>query len=208
MAGDRASRRDLLRYGAGAVGGLAVAGLTGRPSFSVSGALAQDERVEIEYWHINTEAFGGPAVREIVAAFQGQNPSITVAERFQQNAYTGLLENLQTSLAAGNPPDVAQIGYLYLDYVRANFPYTPADELDETFSDGTFLSNFPENVLDLGQPVGVQLGLPYAISNPITYYNADMLAQAGLDPADPPTTWDEWLAVSQTIKERQGKATV
>ncbi|MDP9353988.1 MAG: ABC transporter substrate-binding protein [Chloroflexota bacterium] len=208
MAGIRASRRDLLRYGAGSVSSLAVAGLTGKPSFSVNEALAQDDRVEIEYWHINTEVFGGPAVKEITAAFQAQNPNIAVAERFQQNAYTGLLENLQTSLAAGNPPDIAQIGYLYLDYVKTNFPYTPANELDEALGGGTFLSNFPETVLELGQAGGVQLGLPYAISNPITYYNADMLAQAGIDPADPPTTWDEWLAASQTIKKQQGKATV
>ncbi|PZA07646.1 MULTISPECIES: ABC transporter substrate-binding protein [unclassified Meiothermus] len=164
-------------------------------------SLAQT--VTIQYWHINTESFGLPAVRELIAEFQRRNPTVRVEERFQQNAYTGLLQNLQAALAAGNPPDVAQIGYLYTNYVAENFPFVPLTDLQGKF--GGDLSRFPANVMALGQVGGVQLGMPYALSNIVTYYNADLFRRAGLNPDQPPQTWAEWRAAARQLKERTGK---
>lgn len=161
--------------------------------------------VSIEYWHVNTESFGGPAVRELVANFQKLHPDIAVAERFQPNTYTGLLQNLQTRLAANNPPDVAQIGYLYVDYVAKNFPFVSTTELLERAGDKSFLTAFPPNLLLLGQRDGKQVGMPYALSNIVTYYNADMLKAAGLDPSRPPQTWVDWRFAARKIKSATGK---
>ncbi|MCS7058268.1 MAG: ABC transporter substrate-binding protein, partial [Meiothermus sp.] len=57
--------------------------------------------ITLQYWHINTEAFGLPALRELIRVFEQRNPGIKVEERFHANAYTGLLQNLQAALAAG-----------------------------------------------------------------------------------------------------------
>lgn len=165
------------------------------------GSLAQS--VTIQYWHINTESFGLPAVRELIAEFQKRNPTIRVEERFHQNAYTGLLQNLQAALAAGNPPDVAQIGYLYTNYVAENFPFVPLTDLQDKF--GGDLSRFPANVMALGQVGGVRVGMPYSLSNIVTYYNADLFRRAGLNPDQPPQTWAEWRAAARQLKERTGK---
>jgi multiple sugar transport system substrate-binding protein len=157
--------------------------------------------VPIEYWHVNTESFGGPAVRELVADFNRTHPGIVVSEHFQPNTYTGLLENLQAREAAHNPPDVAQIGYLYVDYVVKNLPFTPAAQLFEP----RFLVNFAPNVLELARRNGTLVGMPYALSNIVTFYNADLLKAAGLDPNHPPRTWDDWRIVAPLIKQRTGK---
>lgn len=168
--------------------------------------LGQDqEPVTIEYWHINIETFGLPAVKEIIERFQEQNPHITVNERFQTNAYAELLERVQTAMAGGNPPDVAQIGYTYLDYVANNFNYVPTEDLVEEFDDEEFMSNFADNIKALGQVGGKQVGMPYALSNIVTYYNADLMTEAGLDPDDPPTTWDGWREAAQAIHDVTGK---
>jgi len=164
--------------------------------------LAQ-QPVTIQYWHINTETFGLPAVRDLIAEFQKRNPNIKVEERFNQNSYTGLLQNLQAALAGGNPPDVTQIGYLYTSYVSENFPYVPLTDLSTKF--GGSLSRFPANVMALGQVDGKQLGMPYALSSIVTYYNADLFKKAGLNPDRPPQTWAEWRAAAQQLKERTGK---
>lgn len=185
-----------------ALAGLGVGGLAGCGGGEQSG---EGGPVEIEYWHINTENFGGPAVRDLVARFQEQNPNITVTERFHENAYTGLLENLQTALASNTPPDVAQIGYLYLDYVANNLPFVPTQELNSNYGEEDFFGNFPDNLLLLGQVNGEQIGMPYSISNILTYYNADMLANAGVDPENPPQTWEEWRTAAEAIRERTGK---
>lgn len=76
----------------------------------------------IEYWHVNSENFGGQTVRDLVQKFNEQHPDIKVVEKFQPNMYLGLMQNLQAALAGGHPPAVAQIGYNYLDYATANLP--------------------------------------------------------------------------------------
>lgn len=203
----RITRREFVRksVGVAALASLGAGGLAGCAGSQQGSANKTQGPVTIEYWHINTEAFGGPAVKDLVSSFQKSNPGITVRERFHPNAYTGLLENLQTSLASKTPPDVAQIGYNYLNYVTSNFPFTPTEELAKNAGDSSFFTNFPDNLLQLGQVNGKQVGMPYALSNIVTYYNADMLKQAGVNPNSPPRTWEEWRQVAPNIKEKTGK---
>lgn len=86
-------------------------------------------------------------------------------ERYQPNAYTGLLQNLQAALAAGNPPDVAQIGYLYTRYVAENLPFVPADELDRRYTGGRVLGRYAPNIRALGLVEGRMVGVPYSSSS-------------------------------------------
>ncbi len=166
-------------------------------------ALAQP--VTIQYWHINTEAFGLPALRELIRRFESQNPNIKVEERFHANAYTGLLQNLQAALAAGNPPDVVQMGYLYTRYAAENFPFVSAEELDRRYTEGRWLKRYPSNIQELGMVDGRMVAVPYSLSNIVTYYNADLFRQAGLDPDRPPDTWEGWRRAAEAIKARTGK---
>ena len=69
---------------------LATAALIGAVS-------AQTPVTTIQYWNINTEAFGAPAVRDLIAKFESKNPGIKIEPR-AQTGYTGLLQN---ALAAG-----------------------------------------------------------------------------------------------------------
>jgi ABC-type glycerol-3-phosphate transport system substrate-binding protein len=130
----------------------------------VAASLALAQPITLQYWHINTEVFGLPALRELIRRFEAQNPGIKVEERYHANAYTGLLQNLQAALAAGNPPDMAQIGYLYTQYVAENFPFIPAEELDKRFSGGRWLRRYAPNIRQLGAVKGRIVGAPYSLS--------------------------------------------
>jgi multiple sugar transport system substrate-binding protein len=183
-----------------------IAGLLVGSALVVSSSLGiAQEPVKIQYWNINTENFGGPAVRELIAKFEAQNPGIKVEPRSFTNAYTGLLQGLQTSLAANDAPDVTQIGYLYTDYVRLNFPFVPVTDLAKKFAGEKFLKQFKSNILEQGQAEGVQVGLPYSLSNTMVYYNADLLKKAGLNPDSPPLNWTGWRTASKLIKAKTGK---
>ena len=161
--------------------------------------------VTISYWNINTENFGGPAVRELISRFEAKNPGIKVESRSFQNAYTGVLQGLQTSIAASDPPDVVQIGYLYTNYVRLNLPFVPTNDLAKKFGGEKFLAQFRANILEQGQAEGVQVGLPYSLSNTMVYYNADLFKKAGLNPDAPPLSWAAWRSAAKLIKIRTGK---
>ncbi|MBE3562252.1 MAG: ABC transporter substrate-binding protein [Hydrogenibacillus schlegelii] len=162
-------------------------------------------KVVIEYWHVNSENFGGPAVRELVERFNRQHDDIQVVEKFQPNMYLGLMQNLQTALAAGQPPAVAQIGYNFLRYAVENFPHLSIEEAASRDPEGQlFLADFLPNILDLGRVDGKLEGMPYSISNAILYYNADLFQKAGLDPEKPPKTWAEVREAARTIREKTG----
>lgn len=163
------------------------------------------KKITIEYWHVNSETFGGPAVKELVKNFNDMHDDIEVVEKFHPNMYLGLMQNLQQSLAAGKPPAVAQIGYNFLRYASSNFPHLTIDQAMEMDPmSGAFMQNFLPNVLSLGQVNGVQEGMPYSISNPILYYNADLFEKAGLDSNQPPKTWEEVRKAANQIREKTG----
>lgn len=170
---------------------------------------AAEDAVTIEYWHVNNEDWGGNAVKEIVQNFNESQDRIIVKETFQPGNYAGLLQNAQAAISGGHPPDVVQIGYNFISYVTENVPYVPIETLAaEDEKDPDFLSeNYLENILDLGRPPGGDdiAGLPYGLSNPIFYINADLLAEAGWDPDHLPQTWDEVRSLSEMVRDKTGE---
>lgn len=180
----------------------ALAGCVGQTMSVTSPSSSNAEVVRIEYWHTNNESFGGPAVKELVSKFNDAHPNIMVVDKFQAGSYAGLVQNLQAAIAAKKPPAVTQIGYNMTNYVAENVPHATAADLTKD-QPGFFTTYYP-NVLKLGQYKSKQIGFPYALSNPVVYYNKDVFKQAGLDPEKPPKTWDEVLQYSHQIKNKTG----
>jgi len=167
------------------------------------GVVRAQDTVTIEYWNINTDTFGGPQVKALIASFEAANPGVTVATR-SFSEYQVLQQTLETSIAGGNPPDVVQIAYPYLNYVGTSLPYVPVSELVAKYGGEEFLAQFPQNVLDIPMINGVQIGMAYSLSVPVVYYNADLMKEAGLDPDNPPQTISEWREAGAIIKEKLG----
>lgn len=164
---------------------------------------AEAQPVTIEYWHIFSETFGGPSIRDVVNRFNASQSQVRVVEKFQPGSYVGLLTNLQAAIAARRPPAVAVVGYSAVDYVMNNFPFVPAAQMPGVQE---ILNSYSPKLLALGgQKDGKQQGLPYSLSVPVIYYNADLFKAAGLDPDKFPTTWDGVLQAALAIKARTGK---
>lgn len=72
---------------------------------------------------------------------------------------------------------------------------------DKDFVEKSFLPN----VLELAKVGNKQVGLPFSISAPIIYYNPDLFTAAGLDPKNPPKTWEEVRAASKAIHDKTGE---
>lgn len=97
---------------------------------------------------------------------------------------------------------------LSFDYFSNNFEYTTPQEAIDKFDseDKNFLSdNFLPNVLNLAvNSDGVQVGIPYSLSNPVLFINRDLLKEAGLS-EEGPKTWEEVKQFAETVKEKTGK---
>ena len=163
-------------------------------------------KTTIEYWHVNAESFGGQTVKQLVDQFNKENPDIEVVAKYNPDMYKGLTQNLQASMASGKNPDVVQMGYSYLNYAGDNLKYVDIQDLinKQAPEDKTYLQdNFLPNILNLATTDGgKQIGLPYSMSVPVLYYNPDLFKQAGLDPNQPPKTWQEVTEYAKTIKEK------
>lgn len=183
---------------------LAVAALTGCGNESKQ--ADSGKKVQIEYWHVAAESFGGATVKELVADFNKTHPNIEVVAKYNPDMYKGLTQNLQAAMASGKNPDVVQMGYSYLNYAAENFKYTDLNDAFKQAGDPNFMKdNFLPNVLELAQTDdGKQIGLPYSVSVPVLYYNPEIFAAAGLDSENPPKNWKEVAEAAKVIKEKTG----
>lgn len=167
-----------------------------------------DGKIKVEYWHVNAETQGGITVDELVKTFNESQDEIEVVAKYNPDMYKGLMQNLQAEVAAGNHPDIVQVGWAFLDYFSNNFEYQDPLAVNEKYDteEPAFLKdNFLPNILDLAKDSqGNQVGVPYSLSTPVLYLNRDLLKEAGLDPAGP-KTWEELGEFSKTIKEKTGK---
>lgn len=187
---------------------LAMVAMTSLSMIPGGVTASAQEKVQINYWHVNADTQGGKTVDELVKKFNESQDEIEVVATFNPDMYKGLMQNMQAAVAGGNTPDVVQIGWAFVDYFSENFEYnTPQSIIDQFDAENkNYLEdNFLENVLDLAvNKDGELVGLPYSISNPILYINKDLLKEAGLD-ENGPKTWEEVREFAKTVKEQTGK---
>lgn len=84
VGGARITRREFIRRSAGAaaLAGLGAGGLSACGSGDDSAAQGESRgTTTIEYWHINSETFGGPTLQKLVRKFNEENPDVVVRER-------------------------------------------------------------------------------------------------------------------------------
>ena len=184
---------------------LMLTALTGCGS-TASADSGDDGKVKIQYWHINSENQGGATVQEFIDEFNASQDKIEVEGRFN-NGYDELLKNLQADTAAGNAPSIVQVSWSNIEYFPANFSYISPEEVISNYfpEDETFLTDtFDESILNLARnSEGTLAGVPYSISNPVLFYNADLLREAGLS-EDGPQNWDEFVSFAMLSRDEDG----
>lgn len=173
-----------------------------------SNTKSSDEKVKIEYWHVNAETQGGKSVDKLVEEFNKQSDTVEVVAKYNPDMYKGLLQNFQAEAATGSTPALVQVGWSFLDYFSNNFGYIePQEIIDQHFpEDKTFLEdNFLPNILNLAKnSEGSQVGIPYSLSTPVLYINKDILKECGLD-EEGPKTWEQVQEFASVIKDKTGK---
>ncbi|WP_339163929.1 ABC transporter substrate-binding protein [Siminovitchia sp. FSL W7-1587] len=186
---------------------LAAVFLTGCNS-SKEGKSGKGDPVTIEYWYPNAETQGGKTVTELINQFNESQDKIVVKGVYNPGMYQGLMQNLQSAVAAGNSPAVVQIGWSYREYFSNNFQYTEPQTIIEKYFpyDKDYVKEkFLDNVLELAvNNDGSQVGLPYSLSVPILYLNMDILNEAGIKTSEL-NTWEEVAKASEKITEVTGK---
>jgi multiple sugar transport system substrate-binding protein len=134
----------------------------------------------------------------IAAAFAQREPNIRVEFLTTPNYEEGMQLVLRQA-ATSQLPDISYQGF---NRLRIFAERSICQDLRPFLTrDGDPAARgFTPGLLALGFFGNMQAGLAYAASNPICYYNADLVRRAGGDPDSMPTDWNGMLALARAIK--------
>ena len=144
------------------------------------------------------EAFA--AFDEQVAQFEAANPDIDVEA--VEYEWTG--PTFAAQLAGGTLPDVFTIPFTD---GKALIEQGQLADISEYVAELPYADQFNPNVLDAGQDAdGNIFAIPTAAYGIGLHYNRALFEEAGLDPDQPPTTWDEVREYAKQIADATGQA--
>ena len=127
-------------------------------------------------------------VKAQAKAFEEQYPGTKIDLQFV--AWTQAHDKFTTAIAGQKTPDVAEIGSTW----TPEFAATGAFAEQPAPPEGQYLSALQ----DAGTLDGKFYGLPWYAGARALFYRTDVFEELGITP---PTTWDEWLAAMQKIKD-------
>lgn len=163
---------------------------------AVSAMASAKVTIRIQDWRL-AEVPAGPCLEEIIAAFEKENPDIDVI--LDAVSIGDKITKFVTQSQGGNPPDVVRIlttdvpGWVDMGLLR------PLDDLVAKAGGSQYLADFTEFLVEAMTINGKLYGIPHEGDALVLYYNADMFRQAGLDPDNPPKTWDEFVAAAKKL---------
>lgn len=185
----RNGRRSLLA--AAAMTGAAALALTGCSSAgSEASGYDPDEEVTLNFtWWGNEDR--AERYQQLIDAFEEEHPNITIDGTFTD--FPSYWEKRKTEAAGGGLPDVWQFSDSYLrEYAE------PGLLLDlETVAEYVDFDAFDDGLRSTGQLEGTQYSLPTGYSAWAVFLNDQLLADAGVEPYEGGTSYEEyteWMA--------------
>jgi multiple sugar transport system substrate-binding protein len=144
---------------------------------------ASEEVVFWQFWPLEV-------ITPIVQRFESEHPGTKV--RVEQLTWDGGKDKITAAVAAGDPPDLCELGSTYMP----------------RFLDSGSLTDWSAGVADLRDSlrgwdlcrVGDTIyGLPWQLGTRALFYNKTLLARAGLDSTRPPETWSELRHAAERV---------
>ena len=149
--------------------------------------------------HYPMPGFFKDVMDTISKKFMEENPDIKIQFANPSATYEEGIQLIMRQAGTAEMPDLTFIGLNRLRMVQERD--LPVDLAPFIAKEGDMDKlGFSSNILKLAQVGGKQVGLAFATSNPIMYYNADLVKAAGGNPDVPPKTWDEVIALGAKIK--------
>lgn len=161
--------------------------------------------VKIVFWY----AVGGKvgeATKALVEQFNAAHPDIQVEAVFQGD-YDSAINKLKQSITSKSTPNVMQVYDIGTRFMIDSKAVVPAQKwIDQEKFD---MSGYEPNILAYYTVDNKLYSVPFNTSTPVLYYNKTLFKEAGLDPENPPKTFEEVTAAAQklTVKDASGKVT-
>jgi hypothetical protein len=164
--------------------------------------------IRLESYNYGTPGLGGKALQAMIDVVPGTASFDHHAGKNTSPTPDGQMNLIVTERAAGDLPDIVQLGLNSADYAIRELgaqpidQYTPKDEYDDLMN----------HLLPTARPLGMRGGhlyaSPFTFSTPTLFYNAEALCAVGLYPEAPPTTWEDVHTFALQVKAPRNIAAI
>ncbi len=145
-----------------------------------------DGREVITFWQF----WPSRHIEPIVEAFESENPGVEV--KMQQLTWGSGFEKIVAAAAAGNPPDLCELGSTWVPRFASDGAVADVTGEVEAIVDDY-------RMWEIATYGGRVYGWPWVLGTRVLFYNLDLLERAGLDPEEPPETWAELLEAARGV---------
>jgi sn-glycerol 3-phosphate transport system substrate-binding protein len=155
------------------------------------------QKITLDFWYA-LAGNSGEVVEALVEKFNASQPNIQVNATYQ-GSYGQVMGKLWNAIFAEETlPQVAHLGGApFLGKTGAVVPITDFADGPDGIDRSLILDAFWE----YNSAEGQIWSMPFNNSVPVLYYNRDLFVEAGLDPDDPPATWDEVIEAGQKLTQ-------
>jgi sn-glycerol 3-phosphate transport system substrate-binding protein len=187
---------------------LAVALAASVCALAMAGGVAEAKTAITFFYPIQV---GGPlaqTINDYVTRFQAANPDVEVQAVYSGN-YDETTVKALTAAKSGAPPSVAVLLATDIFTLIDEGAVEPIDLQVKTAEDKAWVDGFMPAYLASARVDGHLWAVPFQRSTAVLYWNKKAFAEAGLDPAKYPKTWDEMVADGKAVvkKDASGRVT-
>ena len=174
------------------------------PVLAFANGEKESEQKEVTIWSFNLSPDALAEVQDkIINVYQEDHPEVMI--NWQNIPYAGYREKLLTSAAGSALPDIFIDGFNMVGvYENAGIIEDLSDDLDNF----DFWDEFTPSVVDLAKVGDKVYGVPFRLKVYPTIINTEIFEEVGLDPNDPPTTWDDMLYAAKKIFKAENGSVV
>jgi len=176
--------------------------LAGAAVFAAFGAASAHAEVTLDVLYTTPGTFNA-LHQELAKRFTEAHPDIKVKFRNPVASYEEAAQQILRDQITGRLPDVAFNGINQIGLFVDRGVGAPLDGFVTADGGLAELGYYP-TLAELGRYKGKLYGLPFAVSTPVLYVNADLLAKAGTDVSALPKTWPELVALGKAIEAKAG----
>ncbi|WP_413700568.1 ABC transporter substrate-binding protein [Psychromonas sp. KJ10-10] len=138
-------------------------------------------------------AVGGALTKVVdgmVDDFESANPDINVNAIYAGN-YNDTRVKALVAMKSGKAVQTSVMFSIDMLALKQRGVILPFNDFIKTEEDKKWLESFYPALMANGQVDGKTYGIPFQRSTIVMYYNKDAFREAGLNPDQPPTTWEE-----------------
>ncbi|KAB0540957.1 ABC transporter substrate-binding protein [Pseudochrobactrum sp. Wa41.01b-1] len=149
--------------------------------------------------HYPMPGFFQDVMANISKKFTEENPDIKIHFVNPSATYEDGIQLIMRQNGTAELPDITFTGLNRLRILserNIGLDLKPLVEKETDFE----AQGFTPTILNLAKIGDRQVGLAFATSNPIMYYNADLFKKVGENPDTPPATWDDVIRIGGKIK--------